>query len=41
MTTVAAMDGALPLMLGSVVGSELRHPLGLAIVPADSPSARC
>jgi multidrug efflux pump len=32
MTTVAAMFGALPLMLGSGVGSELRHPLGLAIV---------
>jgi len=32
MTTVAAMFGALPLMLGTGVGSELRHPLGLAIV---------
>ena len=32
MTTVAAMFGALPLMLGSGVGSELRNPLGLAIV---------
>jgi multidrug efflux pump len=32
MTTVAAMFGALPLMLGRGVGSELRHPLGLAIV---------
>ena len=32
MTTVAAIFGALPLMLGSGVGSELRHPLGLAIV---------
>ena len=32
MTTVAAMFGALPLMLGSGVGSELRQPLGLAIV---------
>ena len=32
MTTMAAMFGALPLMLGSGVGSELRHPLGLAIV---------
>jgi len=32
MTTVAAMFGALPLMLGSGTGSELRHPLGLAIV---------
>ncbi len=32
MTTLAAMFGALPLMLGSGVGSELRQPLGLAIV---------
>ncbi len=32
MTTVAAMFGALPLMLGSGTGSELRHPLGIAIV---------
>ena len=32
MTTVAAMVGALPLMLGSGTGSELRHPLGLTIV---------
>jgi multidrug efflux pump len=32
MTTLAAMFGALPLMLGRGVGSELRHPLGLAIV---------
>ncbi len=32
MTTVAAIFGALPLMLGSGVGSELRRPLGLAIV---------
>jgi multidrug efflux pump len=32
MTTVAAMFGATPLMLGTGVGSELRHPLGLAIV---------
>jgi multidrug efflux pump len=32
MTTMAAMFGALPLMLGRGVGSELRHPLGLAIV---------
>jgi multidrug efflux pump len=32
MTTVAAIFGALPLVLGSGVGSELRHPLGLAIV---------
>jgi len=32
MTTVAALFSALPLMLGSGTGSELRHPLGLAIV---------
>ena len=32
MTTMAAMFGALPLMLGTGVGLELRHPLGLAIV---------
>ena len=32
MTTMAALFGALPLMLGRGVGSELRHPLGLAIV---------
>jgi multidrug efflux pump len=32
MTTMAAMFGALPLMFGTGVGSELRHPLGLAIV---------
>ncbi len=32
MTTMAAMFGGLPLMLGAGVGSELRHPLGLAIV---------
>ncbi len=32
MTTLAALFGALPLMLGSGVGSELRHPLGLTMV---------
>jgi multidrug efflux pump len=32
MTTVAALFGALPLMVGSGMGSELRHPLGIAIV---------
>ena len=32
MTTMAAMLGALPLMLGTGVGSELRHPLGISIV---------
>ena len=32
MTTMAALLGALPLMLGTGVGSELRRPLGIAIV---------
>jgi multidrug efflux pump len=32
MTTLAALFGALPLMLGTGTGSELRHPLGIAIV---------
>jgi multidrug efflux pump len=32
MTTLAAMLGALPLLLGSGTGSELRRPLGLAII---------
>jgi multidrug efflux pump len=32
MTTMAAMLGALPLMIGTGTGSELRHPLGVAIV---------
>ncbi len=32
MTTMAALLGALPLMLGRGVGSELRHPLGLVMV---------
>jgi multidrug efflux pump len=32
MTTVAALFGALPLMVGSGMGSELRHPLGISIV---------
>jgi multidrug efflux pump len=32
MTTMAALLGALPLMLGSGVGSELRHPLGVTMV---------
>jgi multidrug efflux pump len=32
MTTFAAMFGALPLMLGTGTGSELRHPLGVTIV---------
>jgi multidrug efflux pump len=32
MTTMAALLGALPLMVGTGTGSELRHPLGIAIV---------
>jgi multidrug efflux pump len=32
MTTMAAIFGALPLMLGTGTGSELRHPLGVTIV---------
>jgi multidrug efflux pump len=32
MTTMAALLGALPLALGTGVGSELRRPLGIAIV---------
>lgn len=32
MTTAAAMLGALPLALGTGVGSELRRPLGIAII---------
>jgi multidrug efflux pump len=32
MTTIAALASALPLMLGTGVGAELRHPLGLTMV---------
>jgi len=32
MTTMAALLGALPLMVGTGTGSELRHPLGITIV---------
>jgi len=32
MTTMAALLAALPLMLGTGVGSELRHPLGVTMV---------
>ena len=32
MTTFAALFAGLPLALGTGVGSELRHPLGIAIV---------
>lgn len=31
MTTIAAMLGAVPLMIGFGVGSELRQPLGVAV----------
>jgi multidrug efflux pump len=32
MTTMAALFGAVPLAIGSGAGSELRHPLGIAII---------
>jgi multidrug efflux pump len=32
MTTMAALLGALPMMVGTGVGSELRHPLGVTMV---------
>lgn len=32
MTTMAALLGALPLAMGSGVGSELRRPLGISII---------
>jgi len=32
MTTMAAMFGAIPLVIGFGLGSELRRPLGIAIV---------
>jgi multidrug efflux pump len=32
MTTLAALFGALPLAFGTGMGSELRHPLGIAII---------
>jgi multidrug efflux pump subunit AcrB len=32
MTTLAAMFGALPLAIGMGIGSELRKPLGVAVV---------
>jgi multidrug efflux pump len=32
MTTMAALLGGVPLAMGRGVGSELRHPLGIAIV---------
>jgi HAE1 family hydrophobic/amphiphilic exporter-1 len=32
MTTVAALLGAVPLMIGTGVGSDIRQPLGYTIV---------
>jgi len=32
MTTMASMLGAVPLAFGTGIGSELRHPLGIAII---------
>ncbi len=32
MTTMAALFGSLPLAFGTGVGSELRRPLGIAVV---------
>ena len=32
MTTVAALFGAVPLALGTGMGSELRRPLGISII---------
>ncbi len=32
MTTMAAILGALPMLIGNGTGSELRRPLGLAII---------
>jgi multidrug efflux pump len=32
MTTMAALFGAIPLAIGTGVGSELRRPLGIAII---------
>ncbi len=32
MTTLAALFGAVPLMLGAGAGAELRQPLGIAVV---------
>jgi multidrug efflux pump len=32
MTTMAALLGAMPLAIGSGVGSELRRPLGVTII---------
>ena len=32
MTTMAALLGAIPLMMGTGMGSELRQPLGISII---------
>ena len=32
MTSMASLFGAVPLALGTGIGSELRHPLGIAII---------
>jgi len=32
MTTMAALLGGVPLALGTGMGSELRHPLGITII---------
>ncbi len=32
MTTMASLFGAVPLAFGTGMGSELRHPLGIAII---------
>lgn len=32
MTTMAALLGAVPLVIGSGIGSELRHPLGITMI---------
>jgi multidrug efflux pump len=43
MTTIAALLGALPLDLGRDLGSELRRPLGIAILTGISqgPNGAC
>ena len=41
MTTMAALLGGVPLMLGTGTGSEIRRPLGFAIVGGLHGVARC
>ena len=41
MTAMAALLGAVPMMLGTGVGSEIRQPLGYAIVGGLAVSTRC